>query len=102
MGGTRMTGHSYATLLDVPAVFSAVPIDPRAVPSRTLITSPFASPTATLNRVKRVKGDDDYIIQAAAMRELIEQWALDENPAVADITKERDEEGHGWVRPKWS
>ncbi len=68
MGGTRMAGHNYATLLDVPAVFSAVPIDPRAVPTRTLITSPFATAAATLKRVERIKGDDDYIMQVEAMR----------------------------------
>ncbi len=31
--------RNYATSPDVPAVFATVPIDPRAVPSRTLITS---------------------------------------------------------------
>ena len=73
MGGTRMTGHDYATLLDVPAVFRSLPINPVHVPTRVLITSPFSSLPATVKRVERIRGDEDYIMQVPAQRELLRQ-----------------------------
>ena len=88
MGGTRMTGHDYATLLDVPAVFRSVPISPQMAPTRILVTSPFASPEATAKRAERIRGDNDYIMQVAAQRELILQWDQNENQVMNDFVKD--------------